>query len=78
MAKSLDEVVVAYGKQTAKSIVGSVATIDSRYCLTTSYVMTALQGSVAGLILLLLEECQVKTLQFVFVEQVLSMLLQIL
>jgi hypothetical protein len=39
MAKSLDEVVVvAYGKQTAKSIVGSVATIDSdAVLLTTSY-----------------------------------------
>jgi outer membrane receptor protein involved in Fe transport len=51
MAKSLDEVVVvAYGKQTAKSIVGSVATIDSEVLLKqqATNVMTALQGSVAG------------------------------
>ncbi|MEZ7499186.1 TonB-dependent receptor [Flavobacterium sp. Arc3] len=50
-AKSLDEVViVAYGKQTAKSIVGSVATIDSDVLLKqqATNVMTALQGSVSG------------------------------
>ena len=50
-AKSLDEVVVvAYGKQTAKSIVGSVATIDSSVLLKqqATNVMTALQGSVSG------------------------------
>lgn len=50
-AKSLNEVVVvAYGKQTAKSIVGSVATIDSNVLLKqqATNVMTALQGSVSG------------------------------
>jgi hypothetical protein len=65
MAKSLDEVVVvAYGKQTAKSIVGSVATIDSEVLLTTSYKRNdRFTRKCSRLILLLLEECQVKTLQ---------------
>ncbi|MBC5836388.1 SusC/RagA family TonB-linked outer membrane protein [Flavobacterium muglaense] len=50
-AKSLDEVViVAYGKQKAKSIVGSVATLGSDVLLKqqATSVMTALQGSVTG------------------------------
>ncbi|MDR7212338.1 TonB-dependent receptor [Flavobacterium piscis] len=49
--KTLDEVVVvAYGKQKAKSIVGSIATIGSEVLQTqqATSVLTALQGSVAG------------------------------
>ncbi|WP_202110868.1 SusC/RagA family TonB-linked outer membrane protein [Flavobacterium hydrocarbonoxydans] len=49
--KSLDEVVVvAYGKQQAKAIVGSVATIKSDVLekQQNTNVLTALQGSVAG------------------------------
>lgn len=49
--KTLDEVVVvAYGKQKAKAIVGSISTIGSEVLQTqqTSSVLTALQGSVSG------------------------------
>jgi TonB-linked SusC/RagA family outer membrane protein len=50
-AKSLDEVVVvAYGKQKAKSIVGAVVTVGKEVLETqqATSVLTALQGSVAG------------------------------
>jgi hypothetical protein len=62
-------VVVAFGKQTAKSIVGSVVTIGKEVLgkQQATSVLTSLQGTVAGLILSLQVVSRVKTLRFVFV-----------